>query len=137
MNGVDINFDNPDLRKLNPELGTLLGGKPIKKQKYNNTRVTDPDGEKYDSGKEAEDARNFSLAVRAGEYLFYKHHFTVPLKGGVKFIIDHMLVNNQMQLEFFDSKPYDDRKQKFICEDDFVVKKKTFEDMYGFKLTLI
>jgi hypothetical protein len=127
---------NPELLKNNPELAQLLssGGMPASVSKYRNVRTKDPDGEVYDSGKEAADAVEFTRAVMAGEYVLYKHHVTVKLPGGIKMELDHFLVNNKLQLEIFDSKSSDGKATKTR---DWINKKKLFEATYGITIQII
>jgi hypothetical protein len=127
---------NPELLKRNPEIVQMLGNSEasVSVSKYRNVRTKDPDGEVYDSGKEAADAVKFSQAVRAGEYILYKHHVMINLPGSIKMELDHFLVNNQMQIEIYDSKSSDGQATKTR---DWVNKKKLFEATYGIKIGII
>jgi hypothetical protein len=133
----DIHADNPELLNLNPELAKLVDPKKRKISTRRNVMHFGPDGERYDSGLEAKHAQEFTLAVRSGEYVAYFHSLPVPLPGNQVLIIDHVLINKQFQLEVYDSKPYDEKTQRFRCEDDFIVKKKVFEDIYKKEIKLI
>ena len=133
----DINFNNPEILDRNPELNKLANPKARKASTRHNIIHFGPDGEKYDSGIEAVHAGKFMAAVRSGEYLFYIHGMPVPLPGNQVIIIDHVLINKQFQTECYDSKPLDKRTGKFRCEDDFIVKKKVFEDLYKKEIKLI
>ena len=132
----DIHTENEDLLVRNPELATYLGkgAGPAKVNKFRNIKVKDPDGETYDSGKEAKDARDFTLAVRAGEYLLYKHHLVVPLPGGIQIELDHFLLNKKFQPEVFDTKSEDGKATKTR---DWINKKKLFEDTYHICIKII
>jgi hypothetical protein len=130
----DIHTDNEELLRLNPELAGSLGPRP-KKSKYLNVRNTDPDGETYDSGIEADHARKFSLAVHAGEYLFYMHHVVFPLPGGIKIEIDHFLgkidkVNYKIVHECYDSKALDKQTGRHRFTPEWRNKQKLFEETY-------
>ena len=133
----DINFKNQALIDLNPELSKLFDKAARKRSTRGNIIHLGPDGEKYDSGIEAVHAGNFMAAVRSGEYLFYIHGMPVPLLGNQVIILDHVLINKRFEVEVYDSKPFDKRTGKFRCEDDFIVKKKVFEDLYKKEIKLI
>jgi hypothetical protein len=128
--------NNPDLLKKNPELAGMLhaGEMPAKVSKFRNIRTKDPDGETYDSGREAADAVKFAQAVLAGEYLLYKHHLVVPLPGGIKIELDHFLINKKLQPEVFDTKSSDGKATKTR---DWINKKKLFESTYGIPIQII
>jgi hypothetical protein len=136
---ADINTKNDDLVKRNPELAAYLGQgiRAKKPSKWHNIKENDPDGEVYDSGREASDAAKFKALVRSGEYLLYVHHMVVPLPGGVKIELDHFLLNRKLQPEVFDTKLFDEKTGKFICTPDWNNKRKQFEDLYGIKIKLI
>lgn len=144
-NFEDINTANNDLIRLNPELANILGGAhglgplPSKKSKkwFNNRHVTDLDGEKYDSGAEAEHAQQFNQAVKAGKYLVYLHHVTVILPGDVKMELDHVLLTNDLKVEVYDTKFIDKKTGKFVYTKTWLNKKKTFEAVYGLEVKLI
>ncbi len=127
--------NNPELLE-NPEISQLLGEGP-KVLKYRNKPTRELDGELYDSGKEAEDARKFVYGVMAGEYILYKHHVTVKLPSGSRLELDHLLVDNQFKVRVFDTKPFDVKSQKFRCTPEWKVKAREFEQHYGIKIELI
>ncbi len=102
-----------------------------------NVRTTDLDGEVYGSGKEAEDARNFILAVRAGEYLLYKHHVWITLPSGNKMELDHVLVDKTFKVHVFDTKAFDDKTQKYLSTREWKNKAKEFKAAYGFDIKII
>ncbi|MDD5511385.1 MAG: hypothetical protein PHI12_11350 [Dehalococcoidales bacterium] len=135
---ADIDLKNPDLLARNPVLQQLVGPPAAGKgSKWHNKPATDLSGETYGSGREAEDARKFVQAVMAGEYLAYHHHLKVKLPGGVIMELDHVLINNKLQVEVFDTKLFDEKKQKFICTDKWRTKQRVFEDVFGIKIQLI
>lgn len=136
----NINLQNDDLLKRNPELANMLGptssaGK--KRSKHLNVIVKDPGGEVYDSGKEAADAANLALAVRSGEYLAYIHHLVVKLPSGNKLELDHVLINNMLQVEVFDSKAFDEKTQKYLSTPEWKAKAKEFKAKFGFEIKRI
>lgn len=129
---AELHTDNEDLLKRNPELAAMLKVKP-KRSKYGNHRVV-IDNEVYDSGKEASDAGKFKLAVQAGAYLLYIHHFTVALPGNINMELDHVLINSQMQIEVFDSKSTDGEATVTRV---WTNKKKLFESTYHIPIQII
>lgn len=135
----DIDTKNEELLALNPELGEFLGSGSSgrKPSKWHNIKQMDPSGETYGSGREADDALMFTKAVQSGEYLGYLHHFWVPLPGGIRMELDHVLINKQMQLEVFETKLFDKDTGKHICTRDWRNKQKIFEATYHIKIQLI
>jgi hypothetical protein len=131
--------NNPDLIKRNPELNSLLhsGEMPAGVSKYRNVRTKDPDGEVYDSGKEAADAVKFAQAVKAGEYVLYAHHVRVTLPSGNKLELDHVLINNQFQVEVYDTKALDYKTGKYISTPDWKNKAKEFKAAFGIEIVPI
>jgi hypothetical protein len=109
----------------------------VKPSKFRNIRTKDPDGETYDSGKEAEDARKFFQAVMAGEYLLYKHHLGVKLPSGNRMVLDHVLINKWMQLEVYDSKAFDKKTGKYLMTDDWRNKANEFKRAFNIEIKSI
>ena len=131
--------NNPDLMKNNPELQELVhsGEMPAAVSKFRNIRTKDPDGETYDSGKEAEDARKFAQAVMSGEYLLYKHHLRVKLPSGNVMVLDHFLVNKWMQIEVCDSKALDKKTGQYRMTADWKNKANEFKRAFGIEIKSI
>lgn len=129
--------NNPELIKLNPELASMVGNTSINLSKHRNIRVTDPDGEKYDSGQEAADASRFVAGVRSGEFLMYKHHVPVSLPGGIRMVIDHIVVTKSFQVELYDTKAWDEKTQRYLVTPDWRNKQKLFQDTFGIKIGII
>lgn len=111
-------------------------GEPEKKPSKMRNIVQEIDGERYGSKKEAKDAQNFSLAVRQGEYYLYIHHFIVKLPGSIKMELDHLLINNKLEIEVYETKALD-KKGKFRMTRDWRNKQKLFEATYGIKIKII
>ena len=67
----DIHTENSTLMALNPGLAASLGKVNTKRpSKFKNVIHLDPDGEKYDSGIEADHAKKFSQGVMAGNIYY-------------------------------------------------------------------
>jgi hypothetical protein len=128
---------NPDLDRHNPELPALMGPSSKKPLKYRNKPTTDLDGEHYDSGLESKHARDFTLAVRAGEYVLYKHHVTFTLAGGVKIEVDHLVIDQQGKVHCFDSKALDKKTGKHRFHPGFKNKMKQFKEQTGIEIEII
>jgi hypothetical protein len=125
MDNFDLSSVSEDVKRLNPDV--FQEEKPKKRSKYGNVRQGD-----FDSGKEAEDAYKFMMAVRAGEYVAYLHHVTVSLPGNIKMELDHLLINNQLEVEVFDSKG-----GHATLTRDWKNKAKLFKATYGKEIRVI
>jgi hypothetical protein len=128
VNDFDLSQVGDEVRRLNPD---VFQEKPKKRSKYRNIRQ-EAAGMHFDSGKEAEDAYKFMVGVRAGEYLVYLHHVTVSLPGNIKMELDHLLINNQLEIEVFDSKGGDATVTR-----DWKNKAKLFKATYGKEIRII
>ncbi len=120
---LDLSKVSDDVKVRNPNIFRDL--KQKKPSKYRNVRVVSGDMS-FDSGKEAVDAQNFMLAVRAGEYIAYLHHVRFPLPGSISYIADHVLINNDLTVSIFDSKG-----AKAVITKEYRLKKKLFAERYG------
>ncbi len=120
----DLSKVSPDLKELNPDIFRWQKDMPKKQSKYHNVRQT-LDGMSFDSGKEAVDAQNFMLAVRAGEYIAYLHHVRFSLAGGIVYEADHVLINNDLTVDVFDSKG-----SNAVITKEYRLKRKLFRDRY-------
>ena len=126
----DLSNVSPEVRQLNPGVFQEVPKKP---RKYHNVpRLMD--GMSFDSGKEATDARDFMTAVAGGAYIAYLHHVTVKLPGNITMELDHVLINNQFEVEIFDSKSSDGEA---TATRDWKNKAKLFEETYGKKIKII
>jgi hypothetical protein len=130
MMDFDLSNVSEDIKRLNPDV-FQQEEKPKKRSKYGNVGQ-DSAGMHFDSGKEAEDAHKFMMAVRAGEYIAYLHHVTVSLPGNIKMELDHLLINNQLEVEVFDSKGGNATVTR-----DWKNKAKLFKATYGKEIGII
>ncbi len=118
----DLSNVSNDIKKLNPGVFQEVQKKP---SKYRNVRVA-MDGMSFDSGKEATDAQNFMLGVRAGEWIAYLHHIRFPLPGRTYYEADHVLINNDLTISVYDSKG-----PEAVITKEYRLKKKLFAEKYG------
>ncbi len=122
----DLTQVSEDIKKLNPGIFRWEADEKKKKpSKYRNI-LTKMDGMTFDSGKEATDARNFMLAVRAGAYIAYLHHVRFPLTAGIVYEADHLLIENDLTVSVYDSKGPD-----AVITKEYRLKKKLFKEKYG------
>jgi hypothetical protein len=82
----------------------------------------------FDSGKEAADAQKFMLAVRAGEYIAYLHHVRFPLRAGIVYEADHVLITLKAEVEVYDTKTEGTKTQSYR------MKRKLFRERYGMEI---
>lgn len=127
-----------DFARRNSALQAELGEQnKARELKYHNHPTASLEGERFDSGKEAEDARNFTLAVRAGEYILYRHHVMIKLPSGNRLELDHVVIDNQMRVRIFDTKAQDKKTGKFLITREWKNKAKEFKAAYGFEIQII
>jgi hypothetical protein len=80
--------------------------------KFRNKRVTHQ-GLKFDSGKECEDYKAFQLQRALGGIRGVARQVSIQIPGsGRRIRIDHMIVENDGTIRFFDSKGFDEAKGK-------------------------
>jgi hypothetical protein len=126
----DLSEVSSDVKRLNPEV-FQVEEEPKKRSKYYNVRQKAA-GMHFDSGKEAEDAQKFLMGVAAGEYIAYLHHVVVSLPGDIKMELDHLVINNRLEVEVFDSKG-----GKATLTRDWKNKAKLFRATYGKEIQII
>jgi len=121
---------------LNAYFGRSGDEKPKRSKEGNIQHVID--GERYGSGKEAVDAQNLRLAVKAGEYAAYFHHVRFRLlDDGTYYEADHVLINNDLTISVLDSKAFDVKTGEFRSTEKFRLKRKMFMQKYGHDIELI
>ncbi len=126
---------NPDLKVIS-STSALDVSKPERNKHGNIQRLID--GETYGSGKEAVDAQNFRLAVKAGEYIAYLHHVRFPLlDDGTYYEADHVLINNDLTVSVLDTKAFNQKTGKYLVTDKFSLKRRMFRQKYHQDIKLI
>jgi hypothetical protein len=106
--------DNPELKALNchggcaqNEQGDTIGTKPV--SKYHNA-VTDYLGRIFQSGHEAEVARDIQLEIKAGEMLAVCYQVRIPLtesrkrKEVVFYVADFITIDKNLKVHVIDAK---------------------------------
>lgn len=83
---------NPDLVRLNPELAPEPVTKPSK-AKYGNVKTWYA-GREYASKREAERASQLDLMKRAGEIAGWIPQYPFLLAGGIKYVADFVVLQN-------------------------------------------
>lgn len=77
---------------------------PSSKNKHGNHKVADENGEIVDSKLEARHRADFRQQLRMGAIKAYARQPEIMLPGGVKMIPDHLVIENDGAVKFYDSK---------------------------------
>src|SRR5574343_678138 len=94
-NSLDLSSlrENPDLVRLNTELLAEPAEKPSKGAKYGNVRTTFQ-GREYASKREAQRAQELDLMEKAGEIVYWWPQVPFRLAGGIRYIADFLVLQN-------------------------------------------
>lgn len=114
--------DNPDLRRLNPDIAVESAAKP---SKYRN-QPTAYRGRIYHSAKEARRAERLDIEVRAGEIVAWFPQVRIPVARGIVYVADFVVLHNDLTIHVEDTKG--------IRTKDYKLKAKLFEERYGQKI---
>jgi hypothetical protein len=119
-------FDEAWLRDYCKRTGQQLpdgvADKPPKRGKYNNVR-TEQDGKVYDSRKEAARAGELKLLQKAGKIAAYAEQVTFILPGGVRYIADFVIMENDGTYRVEDAKG--------VRTKEYIIKKKLMKQTHG------
>ena len=96
-----------------------------RKSKYN-ARITERDGFKFDSGKEADYYERLKFSQKAGHIVFFLRQVPIHLPGNVKLVVDFLVFYPDGRAEFIDVKGR--RTEQYIA------KKKIVEALYPFEI---
>jgi predicted nucleic acid-binding Zn finger protein len=97
-------------------------------------------GQTFHSKKESEYARDLDILV-SGKFIT-SYESQVPFNmvvNGVKickYVLDFKIVYPDGRIEYVDIKPFDKKKQKFICTDVFKLKMKLMKACHGIDIIL-
>jgi hypothetical protein len=95
---------------------------PAKPSKYRNTRTQASDGSWHQSKKQAAYCDTLILLQKAGDVKFFLQQVPFRLPGGVKYLLDFLVVYPGGRIEYVDVKGYKTETYK--------LKKKQVEDLY-------
>ena len=116
-------------RRLTAAIGAPLDPKHVVRQKYGNRRV-EFNGLKFDSKTELADHQAFLRQQVTGAIRGVARQVSIPLPGTNRRIrIDHMIVENDGRIRFYDSKGFDNAMGQ--------LKRQQVLDGYGIKVELI
>ena len=99
-----------------------------RRNKYNNRRV-EVDGLKFDSIHEAQVYQELMLRVKAGELRCVQRQVAFDLPGGIRYIADFAVIDNDMRVEFYDAKSPATRKNRV-----YINKKKQVKALWGIEI---
>lgn len=123
---LDTLRQNADLVRLNPELLAEAAGKPSKaRRKYGNT-PTCYQGREYDSAKEARRAQELDLMEKAGEIAGWIPQQPFRLAGGIRYVADFVVLENDGRWRAEDVKSDGTRKIA-----SYRMKRRLFKDKFG------
>lgn len=88
--------------------------------------ITEADGWKFSSKKEARYYEQLKLKQAAGEVLFFLRQVPVHLSGGVRYVVDFLLFNTDGSCRFIDVKGMKTAM--------YIVKKKLAEAQYPIRI---
>lgn len=133
MSPTDMTFSEEWLREYSLRTGkntqdVAAGGhRPsgTGRSKYGNRKTT-RGGEQFDSEHEARVYDEILLRLRAGEMRGFCRQQSFPLPGGVKYIADFVILNNDQTYTVVDAKSEATRKDKVYC-----LKKRQMRECYG------
>ena len=89
-------------RKQSKAVPCLSGG-GARVSKYNAKRM-EYNGQTYDSKKEARFAETLDIAQRGGAVLYYLRQIPFRLPGGIRYLVDFLVVYTDGHIEFVDVK---------------------------------
>lgn len=116
-------------RRLSAAIDAPLDPKHVVRQKYGNRRV-EFNGLKFDSKTELADHQAFLRQQVTGAIRGVARQVSIPLPGTNRRIrIDHMIVENDGRIRFFDSKGFDNAMGQ--------LKRQQVFEGYGIKVELI
>lgn len=122
--------ENPDLVRLNPEL--LSQETPTRKEgrkaKYGNVRTTFQ-GREYASKREAQRAQELDLMEKAGEIAGWLPQWPFRLAGGIKYVCDFLVLQNDGTWRAEDVKSAATRR---IAA--YRMKRRLFRERYGMEI---
>jgi hypothetical protein len=99
---------------------------PAKPSKYRNKRTQCNDGSWHQSKKEAQYCTNLQLRQKAGDIKFFLQQVPFRLPGGVKYLLDFLVVYPGGRIEYLDIKGYKTPM--------YLLKKKQVEAIYGIEI---
>ena len=117
--------ENPDLVRLNPGLLAEPAEKPSKGAKYGNVRTTFQ-GREYASKREAQRAQELDLMEKAGEIAGWLPQWPFRLAGGIKYVCDFLVLQNDGTWRAEDVKSSATRKIA-----TYRLKRKLYRERYG------
>ena len=120
---------NPDLaidsayglNKIGRETAQDAMPRTVKPSKYKNIR-TEYDGTAYASGREAKRAFELDLLRKAGEIIAWWRQVRFPLQGGIVYVADFVILQNDLTVEVEDCKGF--------LTPAYRMKKKLFREKY-------
>lgn len=117
--------ENPDLVARNPDLFAEPAEKPSKPRKYRNT-PTVFQGREYASKREAQRAQELDLMEKAGEIAGWLPQWPFRLAGGIRYIADFLVLQNDGTWRAEDVKSEATRKIG-----TYRLKRKLYRERYG------
>jgi hypothetical protein len=131
---MPVVFDEAWLKKFCAKTGQknplegAEGEKPVKQNKYRNRR-TQRDGQEFDSKHEADRYSELQLMLRAGEIRGFVTQHTFYLPGGVKYIADFVVLQNDGTYVVEDTKSPPTRKEKA-----YRIKRRQMREVLGIEI---
>lgn len=121
-----INNSSEEFKKLNADVLEIrklsIEPKSSSKNKYHAERA-EFKGHIYPSKKQARDARDLFLRLKAHDIICYCEEVPFELQGGIKYRADFVVVENDFSVHILDSKG--------IQTKEFRLKRKLFREKYG------
>lgn len=81
-----------------------ISGTGKKPSKHRNVKTIDENGAMVDSKLEAKHIAGFRLQLKSGWIKAYARQVELMLPGGVGMRVDHMIIDNDDEVKFYDSK---------------------------------
>lgn len=108
-----------------------------KKNKYHNT-PTEYNGRKYDSKKEAEQAKILDGLLICGKIRAWVPQVSIPINHGLstRYVVDFMVINWDETIRWIDIKGWDKKKKEFRDTAASKSKRKSVKESYGIEIEL-
>lgn len=115
---------NTLIRRAGCPVFPIVSPPPPKPSKYHNV-ITECDGIKFQSKKEAKYYRELCARVHAGEVEYFLRQVPFHLKGGVRYVVDFMEILSDGRIRYVDVKGHKTamyRVKKRLVEAEYPIK---------------
>lgn len=123
------------MKPISIALATKLGYLPIRSGTKHRNILTEYNGIKYHSKKEAEFAMQLDVRLRAKDIVAWSSQvkYTIEVNGQkiCDYFLDFEVWYPDGRIEYIDIKPFDKKTQKFLKADVYKLKKKLVKACHG------